>query len=75
MRTEQEIRERLEMWKKFVYYMFKAEYPYEGEEGKKAEEIRKKLGYTDYLVDDQYYDGHVGAIIVNELRWVLGEKK
>jgi len=73
VRSEEEIRKRLEMWEEFARLMFKAEYPYEGEAGRKAEEIRKKLGYSEDLLTDFYYDGEAGWLIVNELRWVLGE--
>jgi hypothetical protein len=68
MRSEKEIRERLEKWKRFYERISRD--PYDEEGGK----IREELGYEWYLLSDHFYDHECAEIVIRELKWVLGEE-
>jgi hypothetical protein len=77
LKSPEEIRQRIRMWADFMeraytaLYNEKAGVPY-------PHDLLVQLGHagdeSDYLLDDYYYDPECAAIIIKELKWVLGEE-
>ena len=67
MRTEEEIRERIELWRRFQDETD----PYNDK--LPSEKIRKQLGVEEHLLDDYFYDNQAISWIIRELKWVLEE--
>jgi hypothetical protein len=76
MRSEDEIKRRLRLWKK-VHEAEKCriDQTYRGEKCTcpDLEKLLLKLGYGFPLISDDYYDEEAVILIINELKWVLGE--
>jgi hypothetical protein len=77
LKSPEEIRQRIRIWEGFIekayiaLYNEKAGVPY-------PHDLLVQLGHardeSDYLLDDYYYDPECAAIIIKELKWVLGEE-
>jgi hypothetical protein len=80
MRTEEEIRQRIKLWKEYKRRHRKWiawNFYHEEKKNPHPEKILEKLGYTtehgDHLIDDPFYDGDCADVIIKELKWILGE--